>query len=492
MASHQPTSGTSKVIENLQTTIDSLKTELNETKATLSETKQKYSILSKRNESMVEQLSNTKHQAEVAESLLKRKERRVLDLEAQITEVASSSDSYRFQCETLKNKLQNFESDKSRLLAENERLSKSYDILQSSFNDYKLSMSHSVDNLKFQIPNFIDSTKTKLAENLASLKTSQPQIDSSYNIMLKNSKRLEELYSQKYDKVNNYLLLLAESTKQHGESTSIIMEECEEILKKLNRNEDVLLKIKNETTGHLTDLDKMKEFNKRRDFSILNDSSNIYNSPSAAAPAPAASAISSPSLNSPSASASPSLSAISSVKGKNSLSSPLSKGNSKFPEKRRISPGILDSKFNLQTGKTRSSSPEVNENEFPRERSGNNANSNRHRKRNSINSVPKKDNRRKSSYRHSMNFEDDADQQDDQSYIERRKRVISGSTSSPPSPSSGSALSRSNSTRRNNKNNSRVSSTSSNSGNGSNNHRRSLQPHDNNADKKKNTAALPL
>lgn len=480
MASHQPTSGTSKVIENLQTTIDSLKSELNETKATLSETKQKYAILSKRNESMVEQLSNVKHQAEVAESLLKRKERRVLDLESQITEVASSSDSYRFQCETLKNKMQNMESDKSRLQAENERLSKSYDILQSSFNDYKLSISHSVSSLKCQIPTFIDSTKNRLAENLSQLHSSQPQIDSSYNMMLKNSKRLEELYSQKYDKVNNYLILLAESTKQHGQSTSIIMEECEDILKKLNRNEDVLLKIKNETTGNLTDLDKMREFNKRRDFSILNDSSNIHNSQSAAS-----STISSPSLNSPSTSASPSFAAGTSTKAKNSLSSSLSNGAAKFSEKRRISPGILDSKFNPLNNTSRGSSPEVNENDSPRERSNNNNNTvNRDRKRHSLSNIPKKDQRRRSSYRQSMNLDDHAnftsDQQDDQSHIDRRKRVISSNSPGPYSPSSSnsSTLGRSNSTRRNNNRpNNRVSSTSSNPGN-NNNHRRSWQPHD--------------
>lgn len=446
MTTYQPTTGTSRVIDDLQSTIDNLKNELNETKATLSETRQKYSILVKRNETMVEQLSNAKHQAEVAESLLKRKERRVLDLETQLTEISSNSDSYRFECENLKLKLKNFESDKFRILSENERLSKSHEILQSSFNDYKLTINYSIDNLKTKIPEFINSTKDTLNENLNNLKLNQPEINSSYNLVIKNSKRLEELYNQKFEKVNNYLLLLANSTKEHGQSTSIVMEECEEILKKLNRNEDVLLRIKNETNGNLNDLDKMKEFNKIRDLSILNDSSNIHNSDSL-------------------------------------HSSPI--------EKRKVSPGILDSRFNIDNNNNnniRSVSPE---NDLPNSNNNNN-NNNRHKKRNSIN-ITKKDRRKRNSYRQSMNQEDFANLNvqsntninDSSNFIDFRKRVISTSSSSPSPPpppsSSSSSSSPSNSTNNNNNNTlNRSNSTRKNNRNSrnfsSNNRRWSMQP----------------
>lgn len=341
--SSQPTTGTSKVIENLHLTIDSLKADLNETKITLAETRQKNSILTKRNENLVEQLSNSKHQTEVAESLLKRKDRRILDLENQLTELSSANEKYKFETDTLKLNLKNLDGEKFQLAAENQRLSKSHEILQSSLNDYKLSLNSSINSLKFQIPNFINEARTMLQENVNSLKLNQPEINTSYNLLIKNSKRLEELYNQKFTKVNNYLLLLTESTKQHGQATSIVMEECDELLKQINRNEDVLLKIKNQTVGNLTDLDKMKEFTKLRDISIL-------------------------------------------------TSSPASSPLIKQEEKRKISPGILDSKYNTAST-SRSISPDIPD-------------SPRNFKRNNSINIQKRNNRKRNSYRYSMNQDD--------------------------------------------------------------------------------------
>lgn len=79
---------TSKVIDTLHSQIDALQAQLQETTVSLNECRKKNSILSKRNEDMVEQLSNANHQAEIAQSLLKRKERRVADLEEQLTQTA--------------------------------------------------------------------------------------------------------------------------------------------------------------------------------------------------------------------------------------------------------------------------------------------------------------------------------------------------------------------------------------------------------------------
>lgn len=262
---------TSKVIDTLHSQIDALQAQLQETTVSLNECRKKNSILSKRNEDMVEQLSNANHQAEIAQSLLKRKERRVADLEEQLTQTASENDNYAFQLESLKSKLNNYDNEKQRLMAENQRLSHSYNTLSSSFTEFKLQTAESISNLKSQIPAFIKNQTSTLEQNLSTIKAAQPEIDSSYNLLLKNSKRLEQLYAYKYEKVNDSLLLLAESTKQHGQSTGIVMQECEEILKKLNRNEDVLLKIKNQTLGHMSDCEKMKQLNKLRDLSILND-----------------------------------------------------------------------------------------------------------------------------------------------------------------------------------------------------------------------------
>lgn len=453
--SFQPTSATSKVILDLQSTIDSLRAELAESKVTLNETKQKYSILSKRNETMVEQLSNSKHQAEVAESLLKRKERRVIDLESQLTEVSSNNDNYRFELENLKSKLLVTDNEKFRLISENERISKSYEILQSSFNEYKLSINHQLETLKFQIPDFINKTTTNLSTNLNTLKLNQPEINSSYNLLLKNSKRLEELYNQKYDKVNNYLLLLTESTKQHGEATSIVMDECEEILKKLNRNEDVLLKIKNETTGNLTDLDKMKELSKRRDLSILNLTQQQSQSPTpTTTPTTTTTTTSTPSTPTT-----------------KKIDSPILIKSDTFDRKRNASssPSILDFKFNTSNN-SRNSSPDV---EIPTNRSNKRNSLNVQKRENFTNNNSNNNRRKRNSYRHSMNQDD-----------------LKNLASSPNQPNSRipsdflpqqqqqeNSMSRSNSTRKNNYRNSRNFSNNSigNNNNNNNNRKFSIQ-----------------
>lgn len=269
--------GTSRVIDSLQREIDDLKRNLLENRETLNETKQKYSILQKRNETMLEQLSNSKHQAEVAESMLKRKERRVLDLENQLTDSLSNYDAVKFDHDKLKLSISSLNNDKLHFQNENERLDSAYQSLNDSFNSYKSIMNQKVDDLNKMIPKFINDREKTLNDNINLLKSQHPELSNSYNSFVRNSKRLEQLYNQKYEKVNDSLLLLANATKQHGQSTSIILDECEDILKKLNRNEDIIIKIEENATGPLSDMEKINQFKKFRDLSILCDSTNVTN-----------------------------------------------------------------------------------------------------------------------------------------------------------------------------------------------------------------------
>ena len=364
---------------------------------------------------MVEQLSNAKHQAEVAESLLKRKERRVQDLENQLTEVTSTSDSYRFEMESLKSKLHSYENDSFRYTSENDRLSRSYEVLQSSFNDYKLSMSRTIADLKDQIPSFIQSQCKSLSNNLANLKDNQPTITTNFNLLTKNSKRLEELYSQKYDKVNNYLVLLTQSTRQHGQATSIVLEECEEILKKINRNEDVMLRIKTETDGNLTDTDKIKELTKLRDLSILQTSTSPSVSPSP---------VSSPSFSGPGSGPG---SGSRSVSASVSASTPSSTQTNirKSFEKRVVSPSpnlSAESRFH-----SHSRTPSTAEDTVPN--NNNNNNNNNRRKRNSLNanSNTRRSRNPSGSYHSNHNHRQSLTQDDfaNMSFEDYKKRVYS-------------------------------------------------------------------
>lgn len=270
--------GTSKVIDALQRELDALRGDLLETRETLAETRHKCSILQKRNETMVEQLSNAKHQAEVAESMLKRKERRVVDLETQLTDSISSYDTVKFDHDKLKMALSTANKDRALHQHENERMEAAYQTLQTSFASYRATMGERIDHLSTLIPTFLAQREKILAENVALIKSEQPQLLESYAAMAKNGKRLEQLYSQKYERVNESLLVLANATKQHGQATAIVMDECEDVLKAMNRNEDLVLRVAQVPQGPLSDQAKISQLKKLRDISVLSDSTNLDNS----------------------------------------------------------------------------------------------------------------------------------------------------------------------------------------------------------------------
>lgn len=264
------------MIVSLQSEIDALKQDLLETRQQLGESKQKCSIYQRRNESMLEQLSNAKHQAEVAESMLRRKERRVLDLETQLDESLASYDRMKFDHDKLKLDLATFKNDKLHFQHENERLLSSYETLSLSFKQYKQNMNEDVNRLNAQLARFISNREQKLNDNLHLLANNQPELNLQQQAVLKNSKRLELLYSQKYEKVHDSLILLCNATKQHGESTAVILDECEDVLKQLNRNESVLGKI-SDTNGPLTDQEKIEHFKNLSEQQQQHSSNNNNN-----------------------------------------------------------------------------------------------------------------------------------------------------------------------------------------------------------------------
>lgn len=78
-------SSSSRVIDSLQSTIDKLTDEITTLKQSNQETTKKNQILSQRNESFVDQVANLKHENEMLNAMLKRKDRRISDLKINTT-----------------------------------------------------------------------------------------------------------------------------------------------------------------------------------------------------------------------------------------------------------------------------------------------------------------------------------------------------------------------------------------------------------------------
>ncbi|QPG73651.1 hypothetical protein FOA43_000963 [Brettanomyces nanus] len=239
-------SSTSKVIDELQSEIDDLKCELNETKEILGETKQKNSILKRRNDTLVEQLSNAKHESDMSEALLKRKQRRVLDLENQMTETISKADSLQFETDNMRKRMNTLQDKESAAVSECQRLKVSYDAIATAQAEYKKLMDRNVAELEQKIKVFLEERRQTLNDNIDLLKRQEPEIMASYKVVVKNTQRLEEMYVQKQNSVREALVTLATATRRHGQKTSIVMAECEDVLKQMNRNEEMMLRLRAE------------------------------------------------------------------------------------------------------------------------------------------------------------------------------------------------------------------------------------------------------
>ncbi|GME75319.1 unnamed protein product [[Candida] boidinii] len=187
-------SGTSRVIESLHQQIDTLTNQVNELNADVTELKQKNSLITRRNETLIEQLSNAKHQTEVSESLLKRKERRVIDLEIQLTDALSNLDTIKFDYDNTKNRMSKLQEKENSTISEYERLQIAYDMVILSQKEYKIQMIQQVNELRSELSSFINNREKKLNENIDLIKKQEPEILSSYKSVVKNSKQLELIY----------------------------------------------------------------------------------------------------------------------------------------------------------------------------------------------------------------------------------------------------------------------------------------------------------
>ncbi|KAM9922089.1 hypothetical protein OXX80_011972, partial [Metschnikowia pulcherrima] len=128
---------TSRVIDSLHSQIDDLKQEMETLKMSCGDYKKKSTILASKNDSLVDQLANCKHENDMVNALLKRKERRITDLEAEFDDLSSESESLKQSVKNYKIRCDNLQESSASSTAEFERLKISYDALMASQAEYK-------------------------------------------------------------------------------------------------------------------------------------------------------------------------------------------------------------------------------------------------------------------------------------------------------------------------------------------------------------------
>lgn len=201
--------------------------------------------------------------------MLQRKERRIQDLEAQLTDLAAENSNNKFKLSTVDADINTLKLENMKLNSENLRLSTSYTTLQSSISEYKLNMNNTVSAIRDQLSTFILQQDSKISSKLNDLSIEQPNFSLNYNTLLQNSKRLDSLYTTKFDKVSNQLLNLANETKNHAVVTSIIFDECEDIFKSFDRSENVLKKLKKQASDSIVELESMNKPSSRLSSPVI-------------------------------------------------------------------------------------------------------------------------------------------------------------------------------------------------------------------------------
>ena len=224
---------TSRVIDSLHTQIDTLKTQLETIKSSNDDFKKKNTLLNSKNESFVDQLANAKHENDMINALLKRKERRITDLEDQFNELTSTNESLAFNNKNMTIRCENVQASSATSIAEFERLKISYDALITSQAEYKRYYQKEVKGITDALDSYKASSTqgfTDLSEKLAS---NDKDVDTLIDSLSNKRKTMDNLYVNKNKLILDLLSKLGKAGKIHGEESKTVLKECLDAMKEL-------------------------------------------------------------------------------------------------------------------------------------------------------------------------------------------------------------------------------------------------------------------
>ena len=224
---------TSRVIDSLHSEIDDLKNELEQTRISADDYKKKYTLLVKKNDSIVDQLANAKHENDMINALLKRKERRIADLEDQYNELSSTNESLQLNNKNLKIRCENLTESSASSTAEYERLKIAYDALIASQHEYKKHYQNEVSNLASQLESYKQENSAKWNSISKQFVENDKDIDALLDSLVSKRKTMDNVYVNKNKVVLELLSKLASMAKVHGQQTKSILQENYDIIQAL-------------------------------------------------------------------------------------------------------------------------------------------------------------------------------------------------------------------------------------------------------------------
>ncbi|KAI5950261.1 SHE3 [Candida jiufengensis] len=194
-----------KVIDSLQSNIDKLTDELTKVKQSNQELKHQKQFLTSKNESFIDQVANLRHENEMNLAMLKRKDRRILDLENLNNDLTNNIDNINMINKQLKFKYENLNSNNFKTIAEYENLKISYDVLNSSLKEYKLHYKNEINEITKKFNDYkIDNAKKW--ENLSStIESNDKDVDTLLDGLNNKKKIMDNIYVNKNQKILNIL-----------------------------------------------------------------------------------------------------------------------------------------------------------------------------------------------------------------------------------------------------------------------------------------------
>lgn len=248
---------TSKVIDSLHSQIDELRNELEVLKLSHNEHKKRNTILSTKNDSLVDQLANYKHENDMINALLKRKERRINDLEEEFDSLSSESELLKLSVKNYKIRCENLQDSLSSQAAEFERLKIAYDAIVAAQLEYKRHYLEEVSNLTNELANYKTQSASTMADFMAKIESNDKDVDVLLDGLSSKRKALDNIYFSRNKTVMELLSQLARASKVHGEESRSILRDNVQIINLLRQKMPELEDAISERTETPVDLDSL-------------------------------------------------------------------------------------------------------------------------------------------------------------------------------------------------------------------------------------------
>lgn len=207
----------SRVIDSLHQQIDVLKNDVETHRSSSEDYKKKYTLAAKKNDSIVDQLANTKHENDMINALLKRKERRIADLEEQFNEMAATNESLQMNNKNLRIRCDNLQELSASLTAEYERLRIAYDALVASQAAYKTHYQEEVNRLLQEFARYRTENEQRLDSLAAQVSHNDKDVDTLLDLLTNKRRTMDNLYVSKNRAVLTLVTKLAHTALAHGE-----------------------------------------------------------------------------------------------------------------------------------------------------------------------------------------------------------------------------------------------------------------------------------